>query len=218
MKSTAIVSSALLAVLTMACGESEVTGKTAAEVTDAAPAPVSAQAAAKPSAGDSTVELEEGRSTLSFIASTAAGDRSGKFNDLDGALTYTAGAPSKVSFSFGIDSVSTGDANLDRVLAKSDFFDATKYPRPQFVSTAIDAAPGEDGNTHRISGVLTMHGSPKNVSFPARVELSPGGIHAKSEFTIARKKWNLNFAGPAATLTKDDVLIKLDLHFPPAGA
>lgn len=212
MRSIAI---AFLVIGTLACGGSEVDEKPAAEVSDAAPATTPG---APPSAGESTVALDESRSTLSFVAATRAGDRNGRFTDLDGSLTYTAGTPSKVAFRFGLDSVSTGDAKLDDVLKRSDFFNASKYGRPEFVSTAIAATPGADGSTHRISGVLTMHGTAKNVSFPAKVEPGEGGIRASSQFTIDRRQWNLNFPGSAAALAKDEVLIRFDLHFPPAGA
>jgi polyisoprenoid-binding protein YceI len=207
---------ALLAVCVLACGRSEVEGKAAAEVSDVAPA--TGEVGARASASDSTVSLDKGRSRLSFVAATRGGDRTGNFSDLDGSLTYSAGTPSKVSFDFALDSVSTGDATVDDVLRKSDFFNATKYARPQFVSTSIVPSAGADGSTHRISGVLTMHGTAKNVAFSAKVTSTPAGIRAQSEFTIDRRQWNLNFPGSAAALAKDEALIRFDLYFPPAAA
>ena len=49
-------------------------------------------------------------------------------------------------------------------------------------------------------------------------EQNAEGVHAKSEFTINRHDWGISYKGAADDLIKDNVLMKLDLAFPPPPA
>jgi polyisoprenoid-binding protein YceI len=61
---------------------------------------------------------------------------------------------------------------------------------------------------------LTLRGVTKGISFPAAVAVKADEVTAKSEFSINRKDFNINYAGKADDLIKDLVLIKLDIRVP----
>jgi polyisoprenoid-binding protein YceI len=69
-----------------------------------------------------------------------------------------------------------------------------------------------------LKGTLDMHGVKKDVTVPVKAEQSADGVRATSEFTINRHDWGVSYRGAADDLIRDNVLIKLDLMFPPPPA
>ena len=53
------------------------------------------------------------------------------------------------------------------------------------------------------------------MTIPVTAEVTPQGVRATSEFTINRHDWGISYRGMADDLIKDQVLLKLDLMFPP---
>ena len=86
-----------------------------------------------------------------------------------------------------------------------DFFEVDKYAKASFKSTEISASS--------IKGILDLHGVQKEISFPATITVSEKSVDIKSEFTINRRLWGINYDGRANDLIKDDVLIKLDVQY-----
>ena len=56
------------------------------------------------------------------------------------------------------------------------------------------------------------------ITVPVTTQQTAEGVRAKSEFTINRHDWGISYRGMADDLIKDNVLIKLDLMFPPPPA
>jgi polyisoprenoid-binding protein YceI len=63
-----------------------------------------------------------------------------------------------------------------------------------------------------------MRGVEKTITFPVAVASDANGVAAKSEFTIDRQQWGVSYKGAPDNLIKDEVLIRLDMKFPPAPA
>ena len=115
------------------------------------------------------------------------------------------------------------DALLDvlgYVIVAIAVFDVAKYPKATFVSTSLTAAPAgtPGGATHMLKGTLDLHGVQKEITIPVVAEKTAEGVRTKSEFTINRQDWGISYKGAADDLIKDNVLIKLDLMFPPPPA
>jgi len=83
-------------------------------------------------------------------------------------------------------------AKLEGHLKSADFFDVANHPEATFEITSVTAAP-MDTNTHKIEGNLTMRGTTKSVTFPAKVEMMGNKIMAKANFDIDRTLWGVNF-------------------------
>ncbi|HEX6159344.1 MAG TPA: YceI family protein [Thermoanaerobaculia bacterium] len=223
MKSSSLFLALSLVVLLPACQKSELADKTAAEVSDTAAVTTDSAAAAtdtQPAAAGTRAGVIKEKSSINFVGAKVTRDHKGKFNTFDGSINYAGGKPVDVSFDIDLNSLETDDAKLDGHLKSPDFFDVAKYPKATFTSTSLTAAPAgsPDGTTHLLTGTLDMHGVQKEVRIPVKATQTADGVHAESEFTINRHDWGISYKGMADDLIKDNVLIKLDMHFPPPPA
>lgn len=202
----------VFALVLFACQRSEVADKPAAEVSDAT-------AASPPPApaGQRTNVIKE-KSSINFVGAKVTRDHKGKFHNFDGWIEYAGTTPSQISFDIDLSSIETDEARLTEHLKSPDFFDVAKYPRATFVSTSLTPAGAGGGPTHTLKGNLTMHGVTKEVSIPVTAQQTPEGVRTTSEFTINRQDWGISYKGMADDLIKDEVLIRLDLFFPPPPA
>lgn len=92
----------------------------------------------------------------------------GRFDSVEGNLTYDPQAPEKSSIEVTVDvnSVSTGVAKLDEHLKGVDFLDTASNPKATFKSTsATIAGPGK----LKLAGDLTIHGVTLPTSFDVTV-------------------------------------------------
>ena len=153
-------------------------------------------------------------SRIGFIGSKVTGSHSGGFTNFSGGLTVDGG---KIvgSPEFKIDMASTwaDDARLTGHLQSPDFFDVPNHPTTTFKVTAI--TPGATNST--IAGNLTLHGVTKSIAFPAVINVAADAVSVKAEFAINRRDFNINYAGRANDLIRDQVVIKLDLQAAPKG-
>ncbi len=206
-----------LAVLLSACQKSEITDKPAAQVSETSS--TAAATATEPAANASRADVIKEKSSIQFVGAKVTRDHKGKFNNFDGHIEYAAGKPQRISFDIDLNSLETDDPKLDSHLKTPDFFDVAKYPKATFTSTSLTEAAGDpSGATHILTGTLDMHGVQKEVRIPVKAQQTAEGVHATSEFTINRHDWGISYKGMADDLIKDNVLIRLDLHFPPPPA
>lgn len=91
-------------------------------------------------------------------------------------------------------------------LQSEDFFKVEEYPEAQFEIVSVEPHTGEVNNedvedekyrlnnpTHKVTGNLTLRGTTKSVTFPARIETTDNGINAKARFNIDRTKWGVSY-------------------------
>jgi polyisoprenoid-binding protein YceI len=107
-------------------------------------------------------------------------------------------------------SVSTDTDQLTNHLKTPDFFDVTKFPQATFVSTEIKAG-GDKGASHTVSGNFQLHGVTKTLTFPATISATPDAVTVDSTFSINRKDFGINYAGPANNLIRDEVVMTLHI-------
>lgn len=202
--------------LALAACQSEIDDKTAAAVSEPAPAPT-ATTSIEPLPG-TRVAVSRETSRIEFVGAKVTGDHTGGFTDFTGAVSWIDGKPSSIEFEIDMNSVFTDTPKLTAHLKTPDFFDVATHPTATFRSTSIaEAAAGnKDSATHTISGTLTMRGTEKAISFPAKVVSDAAGVSAISEFTINRRDWGVAYKGAPDNLIKDEVLLRLDMKFPPA--
>jgi len=187
-------------------------GKDKAKAQVSAPSAVAAQ----PTALGATTKLafsSADGSKFSFIGAKVTRKHDGSFGTFSGAIQLVDGNPEKSAVNADIDiaSIATDTDQLTGHLQTPDFFDAAKFPKAHFTSTAIRAG-GEKGATHTVTGNLEMHGVTKSLSFPATIKVSGDQVDADAEFAINRKDFGLVYPGKPDDLIKDEVLIKLAIH------
>jgi polyisoprenoid-binding protein YceI len=223
MKSWSLLLALSLLTLGTGCRKSEVDEKPAAEVTatstETAPS-TTPDASAQPAGATASSSVIKEKSSIDFVAAKVTRDHKGKFANFDGTLAYIGGKPSGVSFDIDLTSIQTDTEKLTAHLKTADFFDVARYPKATFTSTSLTAAPAGSagGTTHELRGTLDLHGVKKELTIPVKAEVTPEGVRATSEFTINRHDWGIDYKGMADDLIKDNVLIKLDLKFPPPPA
>lgn len=206
--------------LLTAC-ESEIDGKTAAEVRDvpAAPAaPAAAPAApAAPAEAPAGVEVSfsnEG-SSLEWVGAKVSGDHKGGFQRFSGTARVDGDQVLGATVEIDVTSLFSDTEKLTGHLKSPDFFDIERMPKASFETTSITA--GGEGGTHTVTGVLDLLGAKKELSFPATIAPVEGGHSVKAEFTLNRKTWGLVYPGKPDDLIKDEVLVRLDVKLPKAG-
>ena len=62
-----------------------------------------------------------------------------------------------------------------------------------------------------MTGNFQLHGVTKSVTFPATIGVSADAITVESTFTINRKDFGINYAGPADNLIRDEVVMTLHI-------
>jgi polyisoprenoid-binding protein YceI len=222
MKSYRLLLAVSILVLAMGCPKSEISDKPAAEVADTAPTATTAPAptGTQPTPGAVTGKVIKEKSKIEFVGAKVTRDHKGGFQNFDGYIEYTGATPSRLAFEIDLNSVYTDTERLTGHLKSPDFFDVAKYPKATFVYTSIEPAVAGSpaGTTHTVKGILDLHGIQKEVTIPVKTAVTPEGVRTQSEFTINRHDWGISYRGAADDLIKDNVLMKLDLMFPPPPA
>lgn len=220
MKSCSLLLALSLLVFAPGCRKSEIDEKPAAEVTETSATTAETATSTQPTPGGVTTNVIKEKSSIKFTGAKVTRDHKGEFKTFDGGIEYAGGKPSRISFDIDLDSIETDSADLTKHLKTPDFFDVAKYPKATFVSTSItEAAAGAPGGaTHQVKGMLNLHGVDREVTIPVKAEQTAEGVHATSDFTINRHDWGISYKGMADDLIKDEVLMKLDLWFPPPPA
>ncbi|HEX7808143.1 MAG TPA: YceI family protein [Thermoanaerobaculia bacterium] len=219
MKSSSLILALSLLILP-ACQKSELADKPAAEVTESSATTATVDTTTAASTNAITANVLKEKSSINFVGAKVTRDHKGKFNSFDGTITYAGGQPQGVKFDIDLNSIETDTPDLTKHLLSADFFDVAKYPKATFTSTSLTALPAgsPNGATHELKGTLDLHGVQKEVTIPVTATTTPEGVRTQSEFTINRHDWGINYKGMADDLIKDNVLIKLDLLFPPPPA
>lgn len=124
----------------------------------------------------------------------------GQFNDITGKVYFEPAdiAHSSVELEVGVASVNTGIKKRDEHLLSSDFFDAAKYPKITFRSTAVEVS---GANRAIVTGDLTIHGITRTAGLsveyagPVKDPLGDGKSMGFSASTIINREdygmtWN----------------------------
>jgi polyisoprenoid-binding protein YceI len=106
-------------------------------------------------------------------------------------------------------SIRTKIGLLTTHLKRDDFLDVERFPTATFALSGIEPAAGPDGGTHRITGVFTIHGVTQQISFPARIVVTPETATLDGTFTISQTAFGM---ATAAEKTKDEVPVTVSIR------
>jgi polyisoprenoid-binding protein YceI len=216
-RSIARFAAVALAGVSLAACSSEIDNKPAAQVTDApttasAPAAADRQASTAEAAAQA-LALDPAQSSFEFVGAKVTGDHRGTFKLYGGNLKLAAdGTPSALEVEVDLASLQIEPDRLLNHLKSPDFFDVEKFPKARFSLEQIAAQPSAEAS-HRVSGVLELHGVTKQIEFPAKLEISDRGATGSALFTINRQDFGIVYPGKPDDLIKDEVLLDLKLVF-----
>ncbi len=153
-----------------------------------------------------TMTLDPANSSLGFTGWGVGKNHPGTFKLKNGTFTVKDGMVNSGSFIVDVSSLLMDEqgemfaTKLQPHLLSADFFDATKFPEAKFEITGCEAFTPTSGDTSvvaganmKISGNLTMKGITKNISFPAKVDVTEAGTSAVANFDIDRTQWDMHY-------------------------
>ncbi len=130
------------------------------------------------------------------------------FKKFVAAIDFDAAKPELAKASVEIDTASldVGDADMNKEVAKKDWFNAAQFPKATFVSTSIKpAGPGKLS----VSGKLAIKGKSTDVSFPLTVKTEAGKQVFEGALPIKRLTYNIGEGEWKDTsMVADEVVIK----------
>lgn len=141
-------------------------------------------------------------STLKWTGKKLTGEHYGTIQVASGNLIVEEGQLTGGSFTMNMTSIVVEDLtdpgynkDLTDHLNSPDFFDTANHPEAKFDITGVEALTTADavGNTHTISGNLTIKGITNGIKFPATVNMTDGKVSAKAGFAIDRTLWDIKF-------------------------
>lgn len=164
--------------------------------------------------------VDNAHSKLSFtVTHLGISDVSGLFKNFDVKISNASDDFSDASIEMSADvaSINTEVEMRDNHLRSADFFDAAKYPKMSFKSTAIK--PTTEKNRYTLTGELTLHGITKPVTmdlwYRGTIE-NPMSKKPTSGFqvtgTIKRSDFEIGTTFPPPMIS-DEVRIKADGEF-----
>lgn len=169
----------------------------AAEASEKAAPGALAPAEPLPDMPSGDYDVDSVHSTALFrVQHAGAGLFWGRFNDVNGKVTYTPDKDEHFSFNIDIDlaSVDSGNEKLDQHLKSPDFFNAKEFEKMTFKSTEVERL-GQ--NVWDVTGDLTLNGITKKViavvRFTGTAELMGRRAGFEAEFDIKRSDFEHNY-------------------------
>jgi polyisoprenoid-binding protein YceI len=131
-----------------------------------------------------------------------------KFKKFNASIDYDAARPDAAKATVEIDTASLdlGEAEMNKEVAKKEWFNAAQFPKATFVSSAIKPAGAGKFN---VAGKLTIKGKTTDVAFPLTVKTEAGKQVFEGAVPIKRLSYNIGEGEWKDTSTvADDVVIK----------
>lgn len=119
----------------------------------------------------------ESGSVLRFIANQAGADFEGGFDRFDAEIRFAPDDLTGSSFRVEvvIASINTQNDDRDEVLRSPDMFDASRWPKSYFETSAFEHL---EGSRYQALGRLTIRDVTRDVVLPFDFEINPGGNEA----------------------------------------
>jgi polyisoprenoid-binding protein YceI len=164
-------------------------------------------------AADRVFAINPKDSKIEFIGSKVTGSHKGGFTNFTGELRVADGKLAGAGNRIVIDMNSTWSDNsrLTGHLKSADFFNVEKFPKAEFVSTAVE----KKSTNYMVSGNLTLHGVTKQISFPADIQVSDQSVDLNAQFVLNRFDFEIKYPGKANDLIRKEVVLQLKVKATP---
>lgn len=139
--------------------------------------------------------IDAANTTIGFEGTKDDGAHTGKFNQFAGNLYVNSETNTLegVAVEIQAESLESDNPKLTAHLKDADFFEVNEYPTITFSSTKVEAKAGAEGE-YTITGDLTLHGTTKELSFPATVTMADEKLTLKSDFKFDRTQHGITYA------------------------
>jgi polyisoprenoid-binding protein YceI len=142
-------------------------------------------------AAETKFALSGDNTKVTFTGHKPDGKHEGGFKAVAGSATVDGAdiATLKIAVEIDMNSTFTDDEKLTAHLKSPDFFGVKANPKSKFVSSKV--AKTDAGYT--VTGKLTMNGKTKDISFPAKIDISGGTLALSASFKIDRNNWDISY-------------------------
>jgi polyisoprenoid-binding protein YceI len=175
-------------------------------------------------AGDSTAVVYTVDATATKLGWTGSklvgGSHSGNISISEGSIEVANGNIVSGTFTVDMSSLTNTDitdaetnGKLVGHLKSADFFNVDTFKTATFVISGATVAADSLGNSHSISGDLTIKGETRNITFPAKVSMSNGMLVMMAGFQINRTDWGLKYGSGSFFKGLGDNVINDNIDF-----
>ncbi|MEN9298602.1 MAG: hypothetical protein RLZZ429_915 [Bacteroidota bacterium] len=146
-------------------------------------------------------------SSVNFTIKNLGLNVTGKFTGLSGSIIFDPDnlSESKFSVSVNASSIDTDIKARDNHLKKEDYFYVERYPRISFISKTITK---EGAGQYKVSGILEIKGTSKEIDFIFTTNLITEGYVFKGGFKINRRDFKV---GGKSLILSDQLLVNLSV-------
>ena len=163
----------------------------------------------------SLLKTDAAKSSVSAVFKQMNVPVEAKFKKHNIVIDYNAATPdaSKATVEIDTASLDLGEAEMNKEVAKKEWFNSAQFPKASFVSSAIKAAgPGK----LNVSGKLSIKGKTADVSFPLTVKTEAGKQVFEGSLPIKRLAFNIGEGEWKDTgMVADEVTIKFHVTAAP---
>lgn len=181
-------------------------------------------------AAEGTAFIIDSTTTIEWTGTKINGAHNGIFKIKEGSFSIKDNNLKAGSFVIDINSLNNIDlasdagskTKLEGHLKSADFFDAAIFPTAKFEITSVepyDSTKAKDAvmkdASHLVKGNLTLKDSTKNISFPAKINITQDKVTATANFNIDRTEWGMNYKGPNSPqdwVIRKEVNLKLNIQ------
>jgi polyisoprenoid-binding protein YceI len=151
--------------------------------------------------------VDSAASVMTWAATKKVGAHNGTINVSGGNLNIKDGNIVSGAFTINMNTIKNVDltdsvynGKLVGHLMSPDFFNVAAFPTGKFEVTASEVLTNDAaGNTHKVSGNLTIKDSVHNISFPVKVVVEGDNVTTTGEVVINRLQWGMVYGHVDAT-------------------
>lgn len=139
-----------------------------------------------------TLNVDPGSSTIEFNLGDVLHSVHGTFHVQSGEVEFDRG-DTKMSGSILVSAASgnSGNESRDHKMSK-DVLNAPKFPDVSFAPHSYQGTIAPTGDsTVQVTGTLTLHGTPHEMTVPMQIHIDGPNCTAKTEFVVPYVKWGL---------------------------
>lgn len=160
------------------------------------------------SAGAAVLKTDSVKSTVTATFKQMNVPVESPFKKFDATIDYSAAAPDAAKATVNVDTASLdlGEADMNKEVAKKEWFNSPQFPKASFVSTGIKSA---GAGKLTVTGKLTIKGKVADVTFPLSVKTEGGKQVFDGALPIKRLAYNIGEGEWKDTsMVADEVTIK----------
>lgn len=160
------------------------------------------------SAGAAVLKTDAAKSTVTATFKQMNVPVESPFKKFDAAIDYNPSAPDAAKATVNVDTASLdlGEADMNKEVAKKEWFNSAQFPKASFVSTGIKSA---GAGKLTVTGKLTIKGRVADVTFPLSVKTEGGKQVFDGSLPIKRLAYNIGEGEWKDTsMVADEVTIK----------